>query len=55
MAEYASKGLAHMSGLAFAMLDAAPLRCPKENIFLRKQFRLDDPNVITLSKDQYKV
>lgn len=55
MAEYVSKGLTDMGSLALAMLGTAPSRCPKENIFSRKQPRLDDPNVITLSKDQYKV
>ena len=55
MAEYASKRLGGIGGLALFMLGTAPSRCPKENIFSRKQLRLDDPDVITLSKDQYKI
>ena len=55
MAEYASKGLKGIGGLAIAMLGATASGCPKENIFSRKEFILDDPDVITLSKDQYKV
>lgn len=55
MAEYASKGLKGICGLALAMLGATTSGCSKENIFSRKQFIFDDPDVITLSKDQYKV
>ena len=55
MAEYASKGLTDIGGLALAMLGTTLSRCPKENIFSRKQFTLDDPDVITLSKDQYNI
>lgn len=55
MAEYASKRLEGIGGLALAMLGATASGYQKENIFSRKEFILDDPDVITLSKDQYKV
>lgn len=55
MAEPASKGLKGTGGLSLLMLGAVASGCQKENIFSRKEFILDDPDVITLSKDQYKV
>lgn len=55
MAEYSSKRMGMLGlGIMAEFMSSPSHFCPYRNITIPK-FTFDDPNVITLSKDQYKV